>query len=83
MLQQNLNSHDSLDPSKLLTLRVHIASTENMDNLHFDFHWAAVTVANVLKCTPVKSVPIIPTALARNLSSHINITQVQGSCKCG
>ncbi|KAJ7332754.1 hypothetical protein JRQ81_014934 [Phrynocephalus forsythii] len=83
ILQQNLSSQDSLDPSKLLTLRVHISSTENMDNLHFDFHWAAVTVANVLKCTPVKSVPIIPTALARNLSSHMDITQVQGSCKCG
>ncbi|XP_020663168.3 SCL-interrupting locus protein isoform X1 [Pogona vitticeps] len=83
ILQQNLNSQDFLDPSKLLTLRVHISSTENMDNLHFDFHWAAVTVSNVLKCTPVKSVPIIPTALARNLSSHMNITQVQGSCKYG
>ncbi|XP_066481167.1 SCL-interrupting locus protein [Tiliqua scincoides] len=83
ILQENLNSQDSLDPSKLLTLRVYISSTENMDNLNFDFHWAAVTVANPLKYTPVKSVPIIPTALARNLSSNMSIAQVQGTYKCG
>nr|XP_060629444.1 SCL-interrupting locus protein [Anolis sagrei ordinatus] len=82
-IHQNLSSQDGLDPSKLVTLKVHMSSIENMDNLNFEFHWAAVTVANALKCTPVKSVPIIPTALARNLSSHMNIAQVQGTCKCG
>uniref|UniRef100_H9GAR8 STIL centriolar assembly protein n=1 Tax=Anolis carolinensis TaxID=28377 RepID=H9GAR8_ANOCA len=83
VIHQNLISQDGLDPSKLVTLKVHMSSIENMDNLNFEFHWAAVTVANALKCTPVKSVPIIPTALARNLSSHMNIAQVQGTCKCG
>ncbi|XP_015279730.1 PREDICTED: SCL-interrupting locus protein [Gekko japonicus] len=83
ILQQNLNGRDSLDPSKLLTLRVYVSSAENMDNLNFDFHWAAVTLANTLKYTPVNSVPIIPTALARNLNSHMSIAHVQGTCKCG
>uniref|UniRef100_A0ACB8F4B6 Uncharacterized protein n=1 Tax=Sphaerodactylus townsendi TaxID=933632 RepID=A0ACB8F4B6_9SAUR len=83
ILQQNLNGRDFLDPSKLLTLRVYISSAENMDNLNFVFHWAAVTLANILKYTPVNSVPIIPTALARNLNSHMSIAQVQGTCKCG
>uniref|UniRef100_A0A8C8RAI6 STIL centriolar assembly protein n=1 Tax=Pelusios castaneus TaxID=367368 RepID=A0A8C8RAI6_9SAUR len=82
-LQHSLCSKDSLDLSKLLTIRVHIVSTDNMDSLNFDFHWAAVTVTNVLEYTPVKSVPIIPTALARNLSSHMNIAQIQGTYKCG
>nr|XP_056701139.1 SCL-interrupting locus protein [Euleptes europaea] len=83
ILQQNLNGRDSLDPSKLLSLRVYVSSAENMDNLNFDFHWAAVTLVNTLKYTPVNSVPIIPTALARNLNSHMSIAQVQGTCKCG
>ncbi|KAK9404279.1 SCL-interrupting locus protein [Crotalus adamanteus] len=83
MLHQNLNSQDSLELSKLLTLRVHISSVENMDNLNFDFHWAAVTVANVLKFTPVKPIPIIPTALARNLSSNMSIAHIQGTYKYG
>uniref|UniRef100_A0A8D0H2X8 STIL centriolar assembly protein n=1 Tax=Sphenodon punctatus TaxID=8508 RepID=A0A8D0H2X8_SPHPU len=83
VLQHSLCSRDSLDPSKLLTVRVHIASMENLDNLNFDFHWAAVTLANTLECTPVKPIPIIPTALARNLSSHMNIAQVQGTYKWG
>ncbi|XP_075280654.1 SCL-interrupting locus protein isoform X1 [Opisthocomus hoazin] len=82
-LQHSLCSKESLDLSKLLTVRAHIVFTENLDNLHFNFHWASVTAANILEYTPVKSVPIIPTALARNLNSPMNIAQVQGTYKCG
>uniref|UniRef100_A0A8C3K5V9 STIL centriolar assembly protein n=1 Tax=Calidris pygmaea TaxID=425635 RepID=A0A8C3K5V9_9CHAR len=82
-LQHSLCSKESLDLSKLLTLRAHIVFTENLDNLHFNFHWASITAANTLEYTPVKSVPIIPTALARNLNSPMNIAQVQGTYKCG
>ncbi|XP_010166108.1 SCL-interrupting locus protein [Antrostomus carolinensis] len=82
-LQYSLCSKESLDLSKLLTVRAHIVFTENMDNLHFNFHWASITAANILEYTPVKSVPIIPTALARNLNSPMNIAQVQGTYKCG
>ncbi|XP_074008064.1 SCL-interrupting locus protein [Numenius arquata] len=82
-LQHSLCSKESLDLSKLLTVRAHIVFTENLDNLHFDFHWASITAANTLEYTPVKSVPIIPTALARNLNSPMNIAQVQGTYKCG
>ncbi|NXR93337.1 STIL protein, partial [Hypocryptadius cinnamomeus] len=82
-LQQSLCSKESLDLSKLLTVRAHIVFTENLDNLHVNFYWASLTLANILEYTPVKSVPIIPTALARNLTSPMNIAQVQGTYKCG
>ncbi|XP_068262276.1 SCL-interrupting locus protein [Nyctibius grandis] len=82
-LQHSLCSKESLDLSKLLTVKAHIVFTENLDNLHFNFHWASITAANILEYTPVKSVPIIPTALARNLNSPMSIAQVQGTYKCG
>ncbi|XP_061860200.1 SCL-interrupting locus protein [Colius striatus] len=82
-LQHSLCSKESLDLSKLLTVRAHIVFTENLDNLHFNFRWASITAANILEYSPVKPVPIIPTALARNLSSSMNISQIQGTYKCG
>ncbi|XP_007944916.1 SCL-interrupting locus protein [Orycteropus afer afer] len=82
-LQHHICSKDSLDFGKLLSLRSHITSRESLDNVDFDFHWAAVTLANTFKCTPVKPIPIIPTALARNLSSSLSISQVQGTYKYG
>ncbi|XP_053549483.1 SCL-interrupting locus protein [Bombina bombina] len=82
-LQSHLHSKEALDLSKLFSLRAHLTFTEHMDNLHFDLHWAAATVANPFESTPIKPIPIIPTALARNLSSHNNIAQLQGTHKCG
>ncbi|KAF6111674.1 STIL centriolar assembly protein [Phyllostomus discolor] len=82
-LQHHVCSKDSLDCGKLLSVRAHITSRESLDAVDFDLHWAAVTLANTFKCTPVKPIPIIPTALARNLSSNMNISQVQGTYKYG
>lgn len=82
-LQHHVCSKDSLDCGKLLSLRAHLTSRESLDKVDFDLHWAAVTLANTFKCTPVKPIPIIPTALARNLSSNLNISQVQGTYKYG
>ncbi|XP_027694034.1 SCL-interrupting locus protein isoform X2 [Vombatus ursinus] len=82
-LQHHLCGKDPLDLCKLLPLRARVTSREHLDNLQFDFHWAAVAPASSFRCTPVKPLPIIPTALARNLSSHMNIAQIQGTCKWG
>ncbi|XP_049735183.1 SCL-interrupting locus protein isoform X3 [Elephas maximus indicus] len=82
-LQYHVCSKDSLDCGKLLSLRAHITSRESLDNVDFGFDWAAVTLANTFKCIPVKPIPIIPTALARNLSSNLSISQVQGTYKHG
>ncbi|XP_014649316.1 PREDICTED: SCL-interrupting locus protein isoform X1 [Ceratotherium simum simum] len=82
-LQHHVCSKDSLDCGKLLSLRAHVTSRERLDSVDFDLHWAAVTLANTFKCTPVKPIPIIPTALARNLSSNLSISQVQGTYKYG
>ncbi|XP_063092499.1 SCL-interrupting locus protein isoform X2 [Cavia porcellus] len=82
-LQQHVCSKDSLDCGKLLSVRVHITSRESLDSVDFDLYWEAVTLANNFKCAPVKPIPIIPTALARNLSSNLNISQVQGTYKYG
>uniref|UniRef100_A0A671SX52 SCL-interrupting locus protein homolog n=1 Tax=Sinocyclocheilus anshuiensis TaxID=1608454 RepID=A0A671SX52_9TELE len=75
MLQHCCCSKEILELSKLLTLRARLSCSENMDRLTFDLSWAAVTLACMLDVVPVRAVPVIPTALARNLSSPAGVTQ--------
>ncbi|XP_021055788.1 SCL-interrupting locus protein isoform X4 [Mus pahari] len=82
-LQYHVCSKDFLDCGKLLCLRAQITPRESLDGVDFNLQWTAVTLANSFKCVPVKPIPIIPTALARNLSSNLNISQVQGTYKHG
>ncbi|MBN3307297.1 STIL protein, partial [Amia calva] len=83
MLQHCCCSREPLESSKLLTMKVHLNCTEHMDNVRLNLHWAAVTLANTLDATPIRPVPVIPTALARNLSSPMSLAQVQNTCKYG
>ena len=40
-------------------------------------------MATRINVTPVAAVAIIPTALARNLSGPLRLSEVQGAPKCG
>ncbi|XP_078417293.1 SCL-interrupting locus protein homolog [Cetorhinus maximus] len=83
MLYHYCCSKETVDSSRFLVMRGCINCIENLDNLTLELHWAAITVAITFDATPINAVPIIPTALARNLTSPLNISQVQGTYKFG
>lgn len=70
----------TLDPSRLLSLRIHCSCS----------HDGAVTLqcgcvmpSLLYQATPISSIPIVPTALARNLSGPLPLSQLQGRVKHG
>ena len=48
---------------------------------HLDFDM--VTMGTVFKATPINPVPIVLTALSKNLAGPMSLSQVQGSAKTG
>ncbi|GAA6104029.1 SCL-interrupting locus protein homolog [Tachysurus ichikawai] len=75
MLEHSCSSREPMELCKLISLRARLSCVENMDRLSFSVHWAGVTLASSLEAVPVRVLPIIPTALARNLSSPASMAQ--------
>lgn len=51
--------------------------------LHFKLVGSTISMATRIQAIPVAAVPIIPTALARNLSGPLRMSEVQGVPKNG
>ena len=70
----------TLDPSSLLSLRAHLScSHDGAATLCF----GCVMPAQVYEATPISALPIVSTALARNLSGPLPLSALQGRTKHG
>uniref|UniRef100_A0A3Q3KJE5 SCL-interrupting locus protein n=1 Tax=Monopterus albus TaxID=43700 RepID=A0A3Q3KJE5_MONAL len=69
VLQQFVSSRQTLDLSQLLKVRGHVVCSQQSDAAAFSLSWSAVCPAIIVDVQPVRAVPIIPTALLRNLTS--------------
>lgn len=68
-LQQACSGAEVVDLSQLLGVRGQVISSQQGDQLGFSLRWLAATCATSFDVVGVRALPIIPTALARNLSS--------------
>ncbi|XP_078657400.1 uncharacterized protein LOC144903287 [Branchiostoma floridae x Branchiostoma belcheri] len=82
-LHHHCCSKDPVDISNSLALHAHIYVQDEGEAMTFDLHLSAVSMATCFEATPVTPVPIIPTALARNLAGPLNLSEVQGAPKSG
>ncbi|XP_071492005.1 uncharacterized protein [Diadema antillarum] len=83
LLESNYSSHGPVDPSKSLALRLRCRCHSSEDDVTFCLHFGALTMATRFAATPIRPVPFIPTALARNLLGPLPLSDVQGAYKTG
>ncbi|XP_022087861.1 SCL-interrupting locus protein homolog [Acanthaster planci] len=82
-LEHSCSSRDTPDIGNFLSLRIQCCCYDSADDMTFNLHIGAITMGNVLEATPINPLPIIPTALARNLTGPLNLSEIQGCPKAG
>ena len=76
----SLHHTATLDPSSLLSLRVHCSCSHDGKAT---VQCGCVIPAMTYQATPISSIPIVSTALARNLSGPLPLSSLQGRGKHG
>ncbi|XP_064626016.1 SCL-interrupting locus protein homolog [Lineus longissimus] len=83
MLEQRCGTNDKVELINFFILKClskYAASGSDISlAMEFDF----ITLATSLKATPISSVPIMPTALSKNLMGPMNMSNLQGEPKMG
>ncbi|KAK0145239.1 SCL-interrupting locus [Merluccius polli] len=69
-LQQACSGGDGVELFQLLGVRGQVSCSQQGDQLGFSLHWIAASCASAFDMVGVRPLPIIPTALARSLSSQ-------------
>uniref|UniRef100_S4RI50 STIL N-terminal domain-containing protein n=1 Tax=Petromyzon marinus TaxID=7757 RepID=S4RI50_PETMA len=83
-LDKLASSREASDPGRLLLARAVLEGAPSGPGaLALSLSLAAVVVARTVLAAPVRPLPIIPTALARNLAGPASIARVQAACKSG
>ncbi|KAM3876313.1 SCL-interrupting locus protein homolog [Diretmus argenteus] len=75
MLWCCFSSREPMELAKLLNIKGHISCSQQADRVGFCLSWSAVTSAISLDMVAIRSIPIIPTALVRNLTGLSSLAQ--------
>lgn len=80
-LEHTMSSQSTpLDPAHLLSLKIHCTCSEDGE---LRIQCGCVYPAMVTDATPINPITIVQTALARNLSSPLSLSAIQGKIKHG
>ncbi|XP_020901033.1 SCL-interrupting locus protein homolog [Exaiptasia diaphana] len=83
LLHSRFSGQEQLSLSNFISTKACCYAHTEAEELILNIQVGAVTMATSILATPVSPVPIIPTALARNLTGPLRLSDVQGVPKCG
>ncbi|XP_052257477.1 SCL-interrupting locus protein homolog isoform X2 [Dreissena polymorpha] len=83
MLTQRCSSKDPVDLGNFLLVKGWCSFYTTGDTSVHHVEFEMVTMATEVKVTPITPVPIVPTALSKNLSGPMSISHMQGTPKTG
>nr|XP_039261303.1 SCL-interrupting locus protein homolog isoform X2 [Styela clava] len=85
LLHHQVSTRLSVENTSLFPIRLHCYYSKDSqpDDVDMLLQWVTPCISNSFHSTPIKPVPIIPTALAKNLSGPLNLSSIQHSSKTG
>ncbi|XP_071953567.1 uncharacterized protein [Antedon mediterranea] len=83
LIEHLICSKEKLAIDMLLPLRAHCTCYDHHDHVTIAITLSCVTVKNAFELIAVAPVPILPTALARNLSGPLSLSEIQKTHKMG
>lgn len=85
MLQNRCCGREGVELSSLLLVKgwCSFYTNQNSDKTVAHLQFDVVTLATVFKASPINPVPIVPTALAKNLGGPRSLSHMQGRPKIG
>ena len=82
-LHRHCTGKTKVDISDLVILRAYCGYHSNQQDLLFHIDFNMVAPAVKFKVTPIPTVPIMPTALSKNLAGPLSMTDLQAEPKAG
>ncbi|EDO33988.1 predicted protein [Nematostella vectensis] len=83
VLHSRITGEDALTLTNFISFKACCHAHSGDDEVILNLHFGAVTMETGILAIPVTPVPIIPTALARNLAGPLRLSEVHGVPKCG
>ena len=83
MLQDNCSVKDKIELSRSVTLRASGSIRLDKDAMSCGLDVDLMMAGTTFQATPINAVPIVPSALSKNLSGPVSLSEVQGESKTG
>ena len=82
-IQEHCNKKEKIELSRFVSLRASGSCCSGKDSMSCSLDVDLIMAGTAFQATPINAVPIVPSALSKNLSGPVSLSEIQGEPKTG